>query len=87
VSSFTAIAISYSDKFSAFFSETYGFKAGVGGLAYIGLGLGFFAATLFGAKFADQVYKYVGELFCDSITRETYVVYLAWLQKWRGHHS
>lgn len=29
---------------------------GTGGLAYIGLGLGFFSATLFGASFADEVY-------------------------------
>jgi len=47
----------------AFFSETYGFKPGVGGLAYLGLGLGFALATVFGAKFADQVYKYVSARF------------------------
>ncbi|KAF9482294.1 multidrug resistance protein 4 [Pholiota conissans] len=46
--------------FAGFFSSTYGFKAGVGGLAYLGLGVGFFAATIFGAKFADQIYKHLG---------------------------
>lgn len=42
-----------------FFKTTYGFGPGVGGLAYTGLGLGFVLATIFGAKWADQVYKYV----------------------------
>jgi predicted MFS family arabinose efflux permease len=45
--------------FAEFFAKTYGFSAGVAGLAYLGLGVGFFAATLFGAKFADQIYGYV----------------------------
>jgi multidrug resistance protein len=43
--------------FASFFSETYGFSPGIGGLAYLGLGIGFFLATIFGAKFADGVYK------------------------------
>ncbi|KAI0352812.1 multidrug resistance protein 4 [Trametes cingulata] len=38
------------------FTGIYGFSIGTGGLAYIGLGVGFFSATLFGAYFADQVY-------------------------------
>ncbi|KAF8644914.1 hypothetical protein AX16_008197 [Volvariella volvacea WC 439] len=42
--------------FANFFSSTYGFKPGVGGLAYLGLGIGFILATIFGAKFADQIY-------------------------------
>ncbi|KAF9450283.1 multidrug resistance protein 4 [Macrolepiota fuliginosa MF-IS2] len=45
--------------FAAFFAKTYGFGAGVGGLAYLGLGVGFFLATVFGAKFADQIYLYL----------------------------
>ncbi|KXN82226.1 hypothetical protein AN958_02917 [Leucoagaricus sp. SymC.cos] len=45
--------------FAEFFSSTYGFSAGIGGLAYLGLGVGFIAATLFGGKFADQIYAYV----------------------------
>ncbi|KAG6868528.1 hypothetical protein C0993_001416 [Termitomyces sp. T159_Od127] len=43
------------------FHDTYGFGPGIGGLAYIGLGVGFFLATLFGAKTADQVYKYLAD--------------------------
>ncbi|KXN92560.1 hypothetical protein AN958_06857 [Leucoagaricus sp. SymC.cos] len=42
--------------FSDFFSKTYGFGIGITGLTYLGLGVGFFTATLFGGKFADQVY-------------------------------
>lgn len=38
------------------FATTYGFKAGVGGLAYLGLGVGFVLSALVGAKFANQVY-------------------------------
>jgi len=45
--------------FASFFANTYGFKAGVGGLTYLGLGIGFFLATIFGAKSADQVYQYL----------------------------
>ncbi|TFK38130.1 multidrug resistance protein 4 [Crucibulum laeve] len=45
--------------FAEFFATTYGFRPGVGGLTYLGLGIGFFAATIFGAKFADQVYHYL----------------------------
>ncbi|KXN82227.1 hypothetical protein AN958_02918 [Leucoagaricus sp. SymC.cos] len=45
--------------FAQFFSMTYGFGAGVGGLAYLGLRVGFFAATVFGGKFAGQIYAYL----------------------------
>ncbi|KDQ64730.1 hypothetical protein JAAARDRAFT_28372 [Jaapia argillacea MUCL 33604] len=44
--------------FPTLFSEIYGFKAGVGGLAYLGLGLGFLIATVVGAKFSDAVYAH-----------------------------
>ncbi|KAF8887590.1 multidrug resistance protein 4 [Infundibulicybe gibba] len=47
--------------FANFFSTTYGFSPGLGGLAYVGLGIGFLLATFFGAKFADQVYQYLAE--------------------------
>ncbi|KNZ78710.1 hypothetical protein J132_10815 [Termitomyces sp. J132] len=47
--------------FAEIFQVTYGFGPGIGGLAYIGLGVGFFLATLFGAKTADQVYKYLAD--------------------------
>ncbi|KAH8916555.1 multidrug resistance protein 4 [Atractiella rhizophila] len=43
--------------FASFFAETYGFKAGVGGLTYLGLGVGFFSAAIFGSKTADQIYN------------------------------
>lgn len=45
--------------FTDFFSKTYGFNAGIGGLAYIGLGVGFFMSTAFCARFADQNYNHV----------------------------
>ena len=44
------------------FSTIYGFKTGPGGLAYIGLGVGFIAASFFGAKTAAEMYKYVSNL-------------------------
>lgn len=37
----------------------YGFDTGIGGLVYLGLGIGFLVATMFGAKTADQIYHYV----------------------------
>ncbi|KAF8234590.1 MFS general substrate transporter [Tricholoma matsutake] len=47
--------------FGNFFSTTYGFNAGIGGLAYLGLGIGFFTATVFGAQWADQIYTYLAD--------------------------
>ncbi|KAG6830106.1 hypothetical protein H0H92_002155 [Tricholoma furcatifolium] len=44
-----------------FFAETYGFGAGIGGLTYLGLGVGFFIATIIGAKFSDKIYRYLSE--------------------------
>jgi len=51
--------------FIAFFNTTYGFTPGIGGLVYLGLGIGFFSATIFGAKFADGIYKKV-RIFAQS---------------------
>lgn len=45
--------------FPTLFSGIYGFSAGISGLCYIGLGIGFFAATFFGASYADKIYLYV----------------------------
>lgn len=45
--------------FAQFFAETYGFKAGVGGLAYLGLGIGFILATGVGAKLGGSIYDKV----------------------------
>lgn len=44
------------------FKTNYGFKAGVGGLAYLGLGIGFVLSAILGAKFANQVYLKVRTL-------------------------
>ena len=41
------------------FSTDYGFDIGAGGLAYVGLGVGFIAASLFGAKFGSESYRRV----------------------------
>ncbi|KAG9317591.1 major facilitator superfamily domain-containing protein [Chiua virens] len=41
---------------SDLFSTVYHFSVGIGGLAYIGLGLGFLIATIFGARISDQIY-------------------------------
>ena len=41
---------------SALFADVYHFSVGISGLAYIGLGLGFIAAAIFGAKISDQMY-------------------------------
>ncbi|CAA7264391.1 unnamed protein product [Cyclocybe aegerita] len=47
--------------FPVLFGETYGFRPGVGGLAYLGLGVGFMVATFVGARTADQIYKKLAE--------------------------
>ena len=41
------------------FSTDYGFDIGAGGLAYIGLGVGFMTASLFAAKFGSEMYNRV----------------------------
>lgn len=41
------------------FSTDYGFSTGAGGLAYLGLGVGFLIASLFGAKFGSEIYRRV----------------------------
>jgi hypothetical protein len=45
------------------FADTYHFSTGIGGLAYIGLGVGFGFAVVFGSKFGDLIYKHVSNLF------------------------
>lgn len=45
--------------FPDLFSRVYGFSTGIGGLAYIGLGVGFFSATIFGAKVSNIIYTTV----------------------------
>jgi hypothetical protein len=45
--------------FPELFSNIYHFSTGVGGLAYIGLGVGFLSATVFGANISNQIYTNV----------------------------
>ncbi|KAL4264563.1 MFS transporter superfamily protein [Pleurotus pulmonarius] len=47
--------------FANFFKEAYNFSPGIGGLCYLGLGIGFFIATMFGAKIGDQIYASLSE--------------------------
>ncbi|KAJ7118564.1 major facilitator superfamily domain-containing protein [Mycena crocata] len=47
--------------FSTLFKDTYGFNTGIGGLTYIGLGVGFLLATGFSAKSANEVYLYLSK--------------------------
>lgn len=47
--------------FPALFSDIYHFSTGVGGLAYIGLGVGFITATIFGAKISNKIYTRVSQ--------------------------
>ncbi|KAI6130537.1 major facilitator superfamily domain-containing protein [Pisolithus croceorrhizus] len=42
--------------FPNLFSEVYHWSIGIGGLAYIGLGLGFMLSTISGAKISDKLY-------------------------------
>ncbi|KXN81467.1 hypothetical protein AN958_04548 [Leucoagaricus sp. SymC.cos] len=42
--------------FGDLFGETYGFGAGVGGLTYLGLGIGFATATIIGSKLGEAWY-------------------------------
>ena len=46
------------------FADTYHFSTGIGGLAYIGLGVGFVFAVVFGSKFGDLIYKHVSIRVC-----------------------
>ncbi|KAJ7068800.1 major facilitator superfamily domain-containing protein [Mycena amicta] len=45
--------------FSTLFSEVYGFNTGTGGLTYLGLGVGFMLATIFSAKWGNDVYLHL----------------------------
>jgi len=41
------------------FTDMYGFKPSVAGLAYLGLGIGFVIAAVIGAKFSNRIYAHV----------------------------
>jgi hypothetical protein len=50
---------SFSRKTSSeLFTHAYGFGIGTSGLAYLGLGVGFVIAAVFGARFSDKVYAH-----------------------------
>ncbi|KXN89321.1 hypothetical protein AN958_05819 [Leucoagaricus sp. SymC.cos] len=50
--------------FGDFFGKTYGFGAGVGGLTYLGLGIGFATATIFGSKLGEAWYHRLAAKNC-----------------------
>ncbi|KAL1746272.1 major facilitator superfamily domain-containing protein [Schizophyllum fasciatum] len=60
--------------FSAFFSKTYGFKAGVGGLVYIGIGVGSLLAVVIGAKVGDKVYFSLSNKYNNGVGKPEYRV-------------
>ncbi|GJE84455.1 MFS general substrate transporter [Phanerochaete sordida] len=45
--------------FPDLFTDVYHFSEGITGVCYLGLGLGFMSATIFGASFADKVYLHL----------------------------
>jgi MFS family permease len=45
--------------FPGLFSTVYHFNIGIGGLPYIGIGVGFLSATVIGARICDKTYTYL----------------------------
>ncbi|KAG1892583.1 multidrug resistance protein 4 [Suillus subluteus] len=45
--------------FPNLFSKVYHFSTGIGGLMYIGIGVGFLTASLFGARVSSKIYTYL----------------------------
>ncbi|KAG2361223.1 multidrug resistance protein 4 [Suillus spraguei] len=45
--------------FPDLFSTVYHFSIGIGGLPYLGIGIGFLSATIFGARICDKTYLYL----------------------------
>ncbi|KAG2065904.1 hypothetical protein BDR04DRAFT_1145142 [Suillus decipiens] len=45
--------------FPDLFSTMYYFSIGIGGLPYLGIGIGFLSATIFGTKVCDKTYLYL----------------------------
>ncbi|KAJ7739903.1 major facilitator superfamily domain-containing protein [Mycena metata] len=45
--------------FATLFADIYGFDTGIGGLTYIGLGVGFLLATVFSARSANEIYLHL----------------------------
>ncbi|KAL1688547.1 major facilitator superfamily domain-containing protein [Schizophyllum commune] len=57
-----------------FFSKTYGFKAGVGGLVYIGIGIGSLVAVIIGAKVGDRIYWGLSAKYNNGVGKPEYRV-------------
>jgi predicted MFS family arabinose efflux permease len=72
--------------FPNLFSNIYHFSTGVGGLAYIGLGIGFISATIFGAKIADKIYTTVSLSFFNYGSL-VYAFLIVGRQKWRQGYT
>lgn len=51
---------------AALFSGTYHFSAGISGLAYLGLGIGFFIASGLAASLGNVIYKKVFHLLLST---------------------
>jgi hypothetical protein len=49
-----------SATFASLFPDVYHFSSGVDGLAYIGPGVGYVAAAIFGAQISSKIYSTVG---------------------------
>jgi predicted MFS family arabinose efflux permease len=49
--------------FSSLFLEVYHFAPRNIGLAYLGPGIGYIAASVFGARISDKLYSAVGAIF------------------------
>ncbi|KAF9811719.1 hypothetical protein IEO21_06475 [Rhodonia placenta] len=47
--------------FPALFSAVYGFGPGIGGLCYLGLGVGFIVGSFVGAKYGNEMYQYLAK--------------------------
>ena len=64
------------------FSTDYGFNIGTGGLAYLGLGVGFMAASLFGAKFGSEIYRRVSGVV--TVIPQLFLNYISQLAEKNG---
>jgi hypothetical protein len=72
------------DGLAAVFSTDYGFNTGAGGLAYLGLGVGFLIAALFGAKFGSETYRRVSVERLSTPTLFFSLYFSAFRKEWRS---
>lgn len=62
--------------FPDLFTNVYHFSEGISGVCYLGLGLGFMSATIFGASFADKVYlnvRTLADVPCFAVCLTRYI--------------